>query len=133
MADVFDFKKVSVVVNGHIVTGWMDGSVITAEKNEDNVIPHIGAAGEVSYSESNNNTGLITLNIKQTSPSLPIFVNLAKKKEVFPAQIIDANTNRVKTGGNQCRILKTPGTEWGTEVTGVEIQIYVADYDFTTA
>lgn len=133
MAETFDFKKASVIVDGHYVNGWMDGTVITAEKNADNLVPHIGAAGEVSYSESNDNTGTITITIKQNSASLPKLVALAKGKKEFATSVVDANTNKVKAGGNQCRILKTPGAEWGPEVAGIEIQIYVADYDFVTA
>lgn len=132
-AGTFDFKKVSVIVDGHFVTGWMDGSVIKAEKAADNVTPHVGAAGEVTYTESNDNTGTITLTIKQDSASLPKLVALAKSKKQFATQVIDANTNTVKAGGNYCRIIKTPGAEWGAEIAGVEVQIHVSDYDFVTA
>lgn len=129
MASVYDFKKAAVIVDGHYVTGWMDGSVIKAEKNADNVTPHIGAAGEVTYTENNDPTGTITLTIKQDSPSLSKLVGLAKSKRQFSAQIVDANTNTVRAGGNQCRILKTPGEEWGGEISGVEVTIHVSDYD----
>lgn len=128
----FDFKKVSVIVDNHFVTGWMDGTVINAEKNADNITPHVGAAGEVTYTENNDNTGMITLTIKQDSPSLPKLVQLSKQKREFATQIIDANTNAVKAGGNKCRIVKTPGAEWGAEISGVEVQIHVSDYDFVT-
>lgn len=129
MADVFDVKKTSVIVDGHYVTGWMDGSIITASKNEDNVIPHVGAKGEVSYSESNNGTGTITLTIKQNSPSFPKMVALAKGSREFVTSVVDTNTNNTKAGGNECRILKVPDVSWANEVGGVEIQIFVADYE----
>ena len=125
----FDFKKVSVIVDGRFIVGFMDGTPVQAEKNEDNVIPHVGAAGDVTFTESNNQTGTITLTLKQTSTSLPALIALAKQKRSFPVQIIDANDNKVKAGGNEARILKTPAVEWGAEVSGVEVQIYVADFD----
>lgn len=130
MADTFDFKKVSVIVDGSYITGFHDGSVIKAEKNEDNVVPHVGAAGDVTYSETNNNTGQITLTLKQTSTSLPRLVSLAKSKTTFPVQVVDANTNSFRAGGTTARIMRTPSAEWGSEVAGVEVTIHVADYDF---
>lgn len=132
-ASVYDFKKTSCIVNGHYVTGWMDGTVITVAKNADNVIPHVGAGGEVSFSESNDPTGTITLTVKQNSPSLPVLMNLANGKKEFPTSVVDTNTNNVKAGGNSCRILKTADVSYGTEVAGVEFQIYVADYTLTAS
>lgn len=127
MAQTYDFKKVSVIVDGQYIVGFMDGTVITCEKNEDNIIPHVGADGEVTFAESADNTGTITLTLKQTSSSLPFLQRLATQKREFAAQVIDANGN-FKAGGTQCRILKTPSREFGSEVSGVEVQIYVADY-----
>jgi hypothetical protein len=127
--NTYDFKKVSVIVNGHHVVGFHDGSVVKAEKNEDNVIPHVGADGGVTYTESNDNTGTITITLKQNSSSLPYLINLAKQKKTFPVQVIDANDNKLKAGGSQARILRTPAVEWGAEIAGVEVQIHVADFD----
>lgn len=131
MATTFDFKKASVIINGHFVTGWMDGSVIAAAKAADNVVPHVGAAGEVTYTENNDPTGTIVITIKQDSPSLPVLIALSKTKAQFPCQVIDANTNAVKAGGNNCRILKTPDVGWGAEIAGVEITVHVSDYNLT--
>lgn len=125
----YDPKKVSLIVDGLYITGYMDGSMIAAAKNEDNVIPHIGAQGDVTFTESADNTGTITVNLKQTSSSLPHFINLARDKKEFAAQVVDANGNKFKAGGNRCRVLKTPDVGWESEVTGVEISVYVADYD----
>lgn len=131
--DVYDFKKVSLIIDGHYVSGWMDGSVLSVAKNADNTIPHVGADGSVTFSNSNDKTQTITATIKQSSASLPVIVALAKGKKEFPAQIVDANTNAVRAGGTQCRILKEPDINWGAEISGVEIQIFVADGDLVTA
>lgn len=128
MAQSYDPKKVSLIVNGSFITGFMDGTFVKTEKNEDNVIPHIGAQGDVTFSESANNTGTITFTVKQNSPSLPELQKLATQKKDFKTQIVDGNDNNFKAGGTQCRILKTPGREFGAEVAGIEVQVYVADY-----
>lgn len=129
MADTFDPKKVSLIVGGTFITGYMDGTMISTEKNEDNVVPHVGAQGDVTFTESADETGTITITLKQTSSSLPFLVSLANEKKEFATQVVDSNANKFKAGGNECRILKTPPVEWGAEVAGVEVQIYVADYD----
>lgn len=130
--DIFDFKKTSIVVNGKYLTGFMDGTAISAEKNEDNKVPHIGADGAVTFSNSSDNTGTITVTLKQSSPSLKQLIALSKDKtKVFPVKVIDANTNNLRCGGNQAVILKTPSVEWGSEIAGVEVQFYIADYDVT--
>lgn len=124
----YDFKKVSVIADSHITTGYMDGSVITTEKLADNITPHVGADGEVTITENNDNTGTITLNLKQNSPSLAYYIGLANAKREFACRVIDSNTRGVKVGGTQCRVQKTPGVERGAEITGVEIVIFVGDY-----
>lgn len=123
----YDFKKVSVIVDGVYITGFMDGEVIQVEKNEDDIIPHVGAGGDVTYAESADQTGTITITLKQTSSSLPFLQRLRKSKRIFPIQIVDSNTNAYRVGGSEARILKMPNRSWGNEVQGVEVQIHVAD------
>ncbi|MED5041484.1 DUF3277 family protein [Geobacillus stearothermophilus] len=127
MVTTYDFKKVSVIVDGTYITGFMDGEPIKVEKNEDDVVPHVGADGDVTYAESADQTGTITITLKQTSPSLPFLQQLRKSKRIFPIQIVDNNTNAYRTGGSEARVLKMPDRSWGTEVQGVEVQIHVAD------
>ncbi|MEK4131990.1 phage protein [Solibacillus sp. FSL W8-0474] len=124
----YDPKKVSFVADGQFIVGYMDGTFITTEKNEDNTIPHVGAQGDVSFTESADETGTITITVKQNSSSLPFLTSLSKQKKEFAANVIDANDGSFKAGGTRCRILKTPGREYGAEISGVEIAIYVADY-----
>lgn len=125
----YDPKKVSAIIAGQFIVGFMDGTFINAEKNEDNVVPHVGAQGDVTFTESSDETGTITFTVKQNSPSLPFLQSLSKQKREFSAQIVDGNDNKFRAGGTRCRILKTPGREFGAEVGGVEVQVYVADYD----
>jgi len=127
--NTFDPKKVSAVANGMFLTGFMDGTMITAEKNEDSITPHVGAQGDVTFAHSADESGTITVTLKQDSASLPELIRLANNKTVFPINIVDANTNRFRVGGNNAVILRVPALEWGAEVTGVEISIYVADFN----
>lgn len=123
----YDFKKVSVIVDGAFIVGFMDGEPIQVEKNEDDITPHVGAGGDVTYAESADQTGTITITLKQTSSSLPFLQQLRKSKRIFPIQIVDSNTNAYRVGGSEARIVKMPSRSWGAEVQGVEVQIHVAD------
>lgn len=129
MAQSYDPKKVSLIVDGTFIVGFMDGTFINAAKNADNITPHVGAQGDVTFSENADETGTITATLKQNSSSLPFLRSLSKGKREFAAQVVDGNTNNFKAGGTQCRIVKNPDEEFGAEVAGVEVQIYVADYD----
>ena len=129
MAKVFDPKKVSAIINGKYAYGFMDGTFIKASKNEDNVKVHVGADGEVTYTESADNTGTIVITFKQNSTFLPYLQSLAASKKLFPAYIVDASgTTKFQAGGSQCRVIKIPDREFGTEVAGVEVSIHVSNY-----
>lgn len=124
----YDFKKVSVIVDGNILTGFMDGEVISVEPSSEEVTMHVGAAGDVTFSETNDQTATVTITLKQTSPSTVILDNLRKSKREFALQIVDSNDKSFKCGGNHCRIQQAPSRTWGNEVTGLEYTILVADY-----
>lgn len=124
--ETYDFKKVSTIVDGTIITGYMDGEPISVSKNEEDVAPHVGAQGDVVYAESADETGTITLSLQQTSAVLPILTALRKSKKPFAVNIVDSNTRSYKTGGTECRIMKMPERTFGSQVQGVEVQIHVA-------
>lgn len=123
----YDPKKVSAIIDGVFGTGFMDGTFIAASKNEDDITPHVGSQGDVTFTDSANNTGTITMTFKQSSSTLPYLRALRNQKRIFPVQVIDSNTGS-RVGGNEARIVKMPDREYAAEVTGVEVQIYVADY-----
>lgn len=129
MAETYNFKKVTVNIDGNIVTGFMDGTGISIEKNEDDVTQHVGADGGVTWSESNDNTGLMTVTLKQVSPTLAVLRALAAEKREFPISVIDNNGGKVRFTSTQCRVQKQPGGEWADEVGGVEVPILIADYN----
>lgn len=125
----YTFKKVSLIVAGRHHTGFMDGTPIKAEPNEDGIIPHVGADGRVTFAESADDSGIITVTYAQNSPSLAHARELYKAKKPFPISLDDQNDPRVKAGGTEAMVLKMPPMERGTEITGAEVQYYVADFD----
>ena len=127
----YDVRDVNVIVNGRVITGFSDGSSIEAEKNQDNFTPHVGVKGEVTFAESNDETGTVTITVKSTSPSYPYLTSLANRRgesAIVPIQIVDLNTNSVQVGGNEARVMQPASAEWGNEESDREFSIYVADY-----
>jgi len=127
----YDIKDVNVIVDGVVITGLAEGSVITSEKNEDNFSTHVGVKGEVTFAETNDPTGTITITLKNTSPHvryLESLANRAGQNAIIGVQIIDLNTNAVNVSGNECRVMKSSDKEYSNEETEREYNIMVADY-----
>lgn len=124
---VHNFKHTQVIVNNAIITGFADGDAIQSEANEDKWTQSVGAGGDVTYNESNNDTGLVTLTLKPSSSSIPVLKALYKSREPFNVLIHDTENN-VRVTGENCRIQKWPAFTRAEEESGVEIPILVAKY-----
>ena len=128
MTTVYDPKKVTVIYDGMVITGFADDSMIEAEKNEDNIMPHVGVLGEVSVAINADNTGTVTLSLASTSPFIKILAEKARANTVAPLSIVDMNENGVNVGGTEAMIIKSPNVTIGKEVESQEVQFFVADY-----
>jgi len=128
MTTVYDPKKVTVIYDGMVITGFADDSMIEAEKNEDNITPHVGVLGEVSIAINADNTGTVTMSLANTSPFIKILAEKARANTIAPLSIIDMNKNGVNVGGTEAVIIKPPNVTIGKEVESQEVQFFVADY-----
>lgn len=128
MATVYDPKKVTVIYDGMVITGFADDSMIEAEKNEDNITPHVGVLGEVSIAINADTTGTVTISLANTSPFIKILAEKARANTIAPLSIIDMNENGVNVGGTEAVIIKPPNVTIGKEVESQEVQFFVADY-----
>lgn len=127
MPNVFNFKDTAVVIGGNIITGFMDGTPISTEQNEDTYTQHVGADGQVTYNESNNETGTFTFTLKQDSPSVPVLSALLATKESFSVSVVDGKRNK-RVSGEDCRFSRKPTFTRGAEVEGVEYTILAVAY-----
>ena len=87
----YDPKKVNLVMNGKIITGFASDSMITIARNEDTVTTQVGVKGDVAYNENANESGTITVTLMGTSSSLPYVRSLALKRKEVSVMIVDAN------------------------------------------
>lgn len=124
---VHNFKNTQAVVAGNIITGFADGDAISAEPNEDKWSQTVGADGNVTYNESNNDTGTFTLKLKPESASVPVLLQLYKSGESFDVMLHDTTLNRRVTG-EDCRIQKLPPFTRAEEVEALEYVILAAHY-----
>ena len=103
----YDPKKVNLVMNGKIITGFASDSMITIARNEDTVTTLVGVKGDVGYSENANESGTITVTLMGTSSSLPYVRSLALKRKAVSLMIVDANDSAsVNVAEERCRVIK---------------------------
>lgn len=67
--DTFDPKETSMIVGGKILSGFMDGTYITVERNEQLFNLKVGVDGEAARAKNNNRSGKFTITLLQTSES----------------------------------------------------------------
>jgi len=124
----YDPKDVNVIFNGQYAIG-LGEDMISCEKDEDSFEAHYGAQGDYSVAESHNTQGTITVTFQHNSPSLKELRRLHNTREHFECFVVDKNDgNDFKAGGSDCRVLKSPGAEFGNEIGEVEVEIKVFDY-----
>lgn len=103
----YDPKKVNLVLNGKILTGFASDSMITIARNEDTVTTQVGVKGDVAYNENANESGTITVTLMGTSSSLPYVRSLALKRKEVSLMIVDANDSAsVNVAEERCRVIK---------------------------
>lgn len=128
----FDPKDINVLVGRRALTGFAENTFVTAERAEDMFTEHIGAKGEVSMSETSNNSGEITVTLANTSPDVRYLNNLANKKgpaAIVAVQIVDLNDNTV-VSGTEARVRRPANYEGGKEITEREFVIFVSELNF---
>ncbi len=65
----YDPNQITMVFAGILVTGYAEGTFITAERNEDGYELSVGAGGDVTRVRNNNRSGRVTLTLQAESPS----------------------------------------------------------------
>lgn len=128
---VYDAKKVSVTVNGLRITGFAEGTFVTASKDEDNFETSVSAQGDAAIAVRNNTLGTIELTLNMTSPSINTLDRLAEASTMLPVWIISNNEVREKSGGTKAMITKPSDKEYSDAVTERTYEIKVFDYTST--
>ena len=130
MANDYDPTEVFVIVDGHIVTGFAEGSMISAERLEDKVELDTGAQGEQTFVINANDGGEMTITLKHNSPSLEKLKSLYNQGAKFPVNVEDQNFDGdVGAGGSEAMISNPGAFERSDDVSDKEINLLIADYE----
>ena len=117
---VFDPEKITLLVDGSVITGYADGSSISAERTGDTV-----------YVCNADRSGTIKFSLFSTSASLSRMRRLAQQRKQVAVTLRNAN----EEGGfiishTDCRVLKVPKFEGGNDAAGIEVSIHVPVMEF---
>lgn len=121
MAKTFDPKQVSIIIGGHIVQGFADGTFAKLARNNEMFALKVGADGEGARAKSNDKSGRLEITLLQSSASNDVLSGFALADELnnqgqVPALIKDNN------GTTLCQaltawIVKQADVEMGKEIT----------------
>lgn len=123
----YDPKAIAVSFAGKLISGFADGTMLTAERNDPIFSTVVGSAGEVARVRSRNQTGKIVLTLMQTSLSNAILTALAALDELSglgqgPLLIKDLNGTTLLDAPNAW-ISKLPSVEFGKDLSNREWEL----------
>lgn len=121
----YDPMKVSVIVDGRIITGFSDASMVVITRSEDIVSTAVGTQGDVVYSENANRSGTITLSLQETSASVDFLRGIARGRKEVSVVISDANKTPTEvTSANRCRVTKIPDNKKEKTAGSIDVTIF---------
>jgi len=127
----YNGDKITIIVNGTFLTGIADGDVYNYEEGEDRFTRYEGTDGEIDYSERAGNPCIISVNLKNNSPSNKFLDNLYQNREELDITVKDANENGKTISGTDAVIMSRPDEAKGKEIGENEWVFDVPDHSVT--
>lgn len=130
----YDPKLVILTVGGVPISGFADGTFISAMRSNDSFTKVSGADGIVTRAKSNDKSGEITITLQQSSPSNDVLNGFAQLDEranagIVPVTIKELNGTTLLFGA-EAWVRKPADTEYGKEVSNREWTIDVAELEY---
>jgi len=134
MLRTYDPKKVLVSLGTHSVTGYSDGTFVTAEASGDGTSKKVGCDGEVIRSIDPDGTGKVTLTVHQQSPTVAFCQRMYDRDRngndgTFPILIRDLRGGLLFSA-RDAWVVKPPTREFGKESADREIEIDCGDVEW---
>ena len=124
MAKTYDPKQYSLIVGGHIVGGFADGTFLTVARNNDTWALTMGADGEGARAKSNDKSGTLVFTLLQTSQSNSVLSGFHNADELnnagqVPVLVKDNNGDTV-IEATTAWVRKPADVELAKEITSRE-------------
>lgn len=127
--DVYDPRKVIVVINGIYITNFANGSMIRIERMNDKYTPYIGAKGETVFIRHAGRVMTITMFLTHSSLSLAYINQLIDEEARIRVGIMDTNDYvKMKFSAENCVLLDPNEERSGTDITPIEVRILAPDF-----
>lgn len=126
----YDPTRINVIVDGYVVTGFGEDTMVSASRMEDKRSIHVGAQGESTFMKSANDAAEVTFTLSGNSPANAKLKALYEQDEPFEFAVIDSNFfSDVGISGSECVVQSLPDYEKGAELEEKEWTLIVADYE----
>ena len=124
----YDARKVVTTVGGVFITGYADGAMVTASKDNDNFEASSSAQGDAVVSINGDGMGTVVITLNQTSPSISFLDGLANSRAMVPIWVNSNNEVKEVVGGTKAMVTKPANKEFGKAASNREYTIKVFDY-----
>lgn len=126
MIHTYDPDKVSVTIDGTIITGFDSSGVFTYSRTGDITTPTVGVQGDTAYVENRDETGTLTITLMNSSPHLAMLRRLATQRKMISVLVNDANDfDPLSISGNNCRITKVPDVGRTKDLGSTQVTIFI--------
>lgn len=131
--ETIDPAAIVLTIGGNLISGFMPGTFLEVERDEDTWTPYTGADGEVARVRNRNKTGRFTFRLMPTSASNNILSALASLDEQTNtpagASYVRDLLGTTVLGGDESYILKPAASPFGTDLQGREWVVIVPRLD----
>lgn len=122
----YDPSQVTLIAAGVPVSGFAEGTFITAERNEDSFNLSVGSDGEACRTRTNNRSGRITFTLLQSSISNQLLAAVLNTDEITPAgdaiapSMIKDNTGTTLIMAETSWLVRPANVEYANEASNRE-------------
>jgi hypothetical protein len=120
----YDPNLVYVSFKGVILTGWLDGTFVQIQRDEDAYSLEAGVGGDTAFVKNHRRTGVITITLMQTAPSNDTLAGFVNDDEIFSSGegeifVKDGNGNTLAEDPS-ARIAKMADVSYAKGIEGRE-------------
>lgn len=129
--------KVKISYGGIALSGYMEGTFVEVERNEDGYTIQAGSLGDITRTRNLNRSGKITVTLMQHAPIndlLQAYLFLDDIGDSAPRKIqIKDLTNGMRCHADEAWISKAPKIERGKESMGIQWVFECSNLEIVTA